>query len=422
MLSSWGCESVEAEDGESALALLREGMRRGQPFRVALVDMGLPGLDGEAMARSVRGDASIEPPLLMLLTSLGRRGDAIRAKELGYSAYLLKPVQQSHLYDALVEMVHEGGKVEVATSPIITRHSVEEKRRQRTRVLLVEDNPVNQLVAVAALRRMGYQPEVAGTGRKALELCGQHPFDIIFMDISMPDMDGFQATAEIRKLEGTDRHTPVVAVTAHAFEGDREKCLAAGMDDYLTKPIDLDSMCAMVERWTRVEEPAARETASESSPRHDPTTLGIVRSPAATPRVEPVPSLAAPVRTLNIVPPQNDDDRGPIIDQRRLDSASMGSPELRAVLIKAFLTHSRPRVEKLRQFLRQGDAQGIQFEAHAMKGMCATLGATRCAELFGRIEKLGAEQRLEPVAPLLDHAELEVGLAEDHLGPMNRAA
>ena len=401
MLSNWGCESTEAEDGQSALAILREGQRRDTPYKVVIVDMQLPELDAEGLAKAINADKSIERPLLMLLTNLGRRGDAARAKEWGYSAYLLKPVQQSHFYDALVEMVHESGKgkVQVATQPLITRHSLAEKKRQRTRVLLVEDNPVNQLVAVAALRRMGCQTEVVANGAAAVEAVGKgEAFDVIFMDVQMPDMDGFEATAAIRKKEKNGRRTPIVAVTAHADDGDRRKCLAAGMDDYLTKPIDLDVMCAMVDKWTRMDD-AGRDA--------------LVRSQAD--QVNP----PMPERMAKVVPMKHED---PVIDEARLEMSSMGSEELKGILMNAFIKNARPRLAKLRDHADRGDADGVQFEAHALKGMCATLGADLCTKLFEKIEHLAREGGLEPAVALVEAADHEVQRVEAAIAPRMKAA
>jgi PAS domain S-box-containing protein len=412
MLQAWGCVSEEAEDGSATLRLLRQAAGDQQPFRVALVDMTLPGRDAEALAHEIRNDSSIAGTLLMLLTNLGRRGDAARAQALGFSAYLLKPVQQSHLYDALIEVVHGGTRKESKPTevPIVTRHSVAEKRRQRTRVLLVEDNPVNQLVAAAALRRAGYRPELVNDGAKAIDAHAKEPFDMIFMDVQMPDMDGFQATAAIRKAEGNERHTPIVALTAHAMKGDRERCLQAGMDDYIAKPINLDAMCALVEKWTN---PDGKGTPEPEAP-PEAQAAALVQQPR-------------PIETRTVSSSADVDLAGleskPVVDNARLESSSMGNKELREVLVKAFMTHARPRLQRLRDQLAAANAQGIEFDAHGLRGMCATLGAARCAEVFGRIERLGKDKRLGPVGAMLERAEIEISLVEAELGtPQAKAA
>jgi two-component system, sensor histidine kinase and response regulator len=415
MLQGWGCEVAEAVDGPGALQALRGAAATGQPFRVALVDMQLPGHDAEALATAIQADAAIADTLLMMLTNLGRRGDAARAEQFGYSAYLLKPVQQSHLYDALVEVVHAGSPPAkgAGDTKLVTRHSVAEKRRSRLRVLVVEDNPINQLVALAALRRAGYRPEAVGDGHKALEAIRAEPPDLIFMDVQMPDMDGLQTTAEIRKLEGTSRRIPIVALTAHALRGDRERCLAAGMDDYLTKPIDLDAMCAIVDKWTNPDvKPEDVKADAPEATAEIVTVVGTTPAGAMPPRSSGGEA-ATDLGSL---------DGKPVLDMQRLEASSMGNPELKEVLARAFLDHARPRVKRLREHLALGDSEAVEFDAHGMKGMCGTLGAVRCAEVFSRIEKCGREKRLPPVGPMLDRAEIEIGQVEEELGPSVQAA
>ena len=415
ILTMWGCSSDEVEDGESALAALSAGARLGMPYRVALIDMQLPGLDGEALAQAIRADRALDDTLMMLLTGLGRRGDTARAQALGYSAYLLKPVQHSHLYDALIEVVHRGPRTRsdaeaaLATSrTIVTRHSVAEQRRQRTRVLVVDDNAVNQLVAIAALRRAGYRTEMAPSGGAAIETHARQPFDAILMDVQMPEMDGYQATAEIRRLDdAAGRHTPIIALTAHSLPVERERCLAASMDDYLSKPVDLEAMCMAVDRWTRPEVNRRKvEVVAGSAP-------AAVAPAVATPPADPV---APGARFLE------EADEEPVLDEARLSISSMNSAELRSVLLQAFQTHARPRLNRLRERATAGDAHGVEFEAHGLKGMCATLGAARCASLFGRMERLGREQRLEPVAPMVERADIEVGRVEALIAPPSKAA
>ncbi|MFI5371821.1 MAG: response regulator [Candidatus Eisenbacteria bacterium] len=270
MLETWGCVTEEAEDGLVALEKMRQAAAIGRPFATALVDMELSVLDGESLAASVRDDVALSSTPLMLLTNLGRRGDAQRALAWGYAAYLLKPVQVSHFHEAMLQVVGQASGTDAgaerpaneaaagvpgapAGKKLITRHSIAESQRQRVRVLLVEDNPVNQLVAVAALRRVGYAPMVVANGNEALKAVNEAPFDIIFMDVSMPDMDGFQATREIRRREPPGHRTPIVAMTAYVRAEERQACKDAGMDDYLPKPLDLELMCSLVEKHAKRE-------------------------------------------------------------------------------------------------------------------------------------------------------------------------
>src|SRR5206468_11317 len=184
-------------------------------------------------------------------TSVGRKGDAQLAMQAGFSAYLIKPVPWSELYDALVEVIRRpAAPLESTEAPLVTRHSLAEARRGRFCVLLVEDDPVNRLVTECALRRHGYAFDSVERASEALEVCGKNHYDLILMDLHMPDMDGYKATSALRARERSGTRTPIVAMTGNAQQGERERCLAAGMDDYLTKPFDLGLLVESVERWT----------------------------------------------------------------------------------------------------------------------------------------------------------------------------
>jgi signal transduction histidine kinase/DNA-binding response OmpR family regulator len=252
-LSSWGCRGLDAGSGDEALALLEGAAAAGDPFALALVDMQMPGMDGEALARAVRAQSRLAGVRLVLLTSAGMRGDAARSQAAGFDAYLVKPVRQSMLHDCLVALLsREPAAPGAPRPPLVTRHSLAEAARPpalRARILLAEDNPVNRKVARLTLERLGHVVETAETGRQAVEAMRTGVYDVVLMDCQMPEMDGFEATAEIRRLEGDGRHTPIVAMTANAMQGDRERCLAAGMDDYMSKPVEREAVETMIRRW-----------------------------------------------------------------------------------------------------------------------------------------------------------------------------
>ena len=465
MLSTWGCVPNEAEDGERALMLMREAASQGRPYRVALLDLHLSGLDGEALARAIRADQALGTTLLMALTAVGRRGDAVMAQEMGFSAYLLKPFEPAHLHDALVEVVYRGapsGEGHAEGAPqLVTRHSVAEARRQRLRILVVEDNPVNQLVAVAALRRAGYKPQTAASASEAIQAHAMNHFDLIFMDLELPDLDGIEATAELRRMEeGTGAHTPVVALTGHDQPEIHKRCRAVGMKDVMVKPLDLDVLCSGIDRWTqpdsvRVEgasiaeaapappppsaEPAAVASPAEPAPEIALTSFegaspgGLpVAEPAATeapapvaidPSVVELPQADMKPQPAAIVEMKPTEESGePVLDEARLESSCMGNPELKSILVRTFIHHIRPRLRRLREVTAAGDAKAVEFEAHGLKGMSATIGAVSCADAFGRIERMGRENRLEPVGPMLDYAEIEVGRVESVIAPRRLAA
>jgi signal transduction histidine kinase/DNA-binding response OmpR family regulator/HAMP domain-containing protein len=238
MLGRWEMKSTSAQDGEEALAKLSEAHEAGAPFVLILMDMHMPKMDGFELIERIRQKKVSSTATIMMLTSAGHRGDAARCQELGVAAYLLKPIRQSELREAIARVL--GAKEQKGAIPLITRYSLHDAREPSSflRVLLVEDNPVNQRLASRLLEKRGHSVVVAANGLEALEALEKESFDLVFMDVQMPVMDGFEATAAIRKKERAGGvRLPIVALTAHAMKGDREKCLAGGMDGYLTKPI-----------------------------------------------------------------------------------------------------------------------------------------------------------------------------------------
>ena len=246
MLGRWEMKPSMAQDGEEALSKLSEAQAAGEPFALIVMDMHMPNMDGFELIEKIHRSPHPSTATIMMLTSAGHRGDAARCQELGVAAYLLKPIRQSELREAIARVL--GAKEHKGAIPLITRYSLQDAREPSTslRVLLVEDNRVNQRLATRLLEKRGHSVSLAGDGREALATLEKESFDLVLMDLQMPEMDGFEATAVIRKKEITSGgHQSIVALTAHAMKGDREKCLAVGMDGYLTKPIrphELDEM------------------------------------------------------------------------------------------------------------------------------------------------------------------------------------
>jgi len=255
-LLSFGCFPEEVSGGEEALSRLRRSAEAGgRRFDAILLDHQMPGMDGEDVARAIQADPSLRGTRILVLTSVGRRGDANKFRELGCSAYLTKPVRQSQLLDALAETLvdvegpQEDGEAPPGKPDIITRHSLREAAIRSARILLAEDNVVNQKVAMKILEKGGHRIDAVANGVEALEALKRVPYDIVLMDVQMPVMDGYTATGEIRNLRSDVCHIPVIAMTAHAMKGDREKCLAAGMDDYVAKPVRPKELLEVVQRW-----------------------------------------------------------------------------------------------------------------------------------------------------------------------------
>ena len=245
MLTRWGMKPTAVESGGAALQALEVAKSTGRPFPLILLDGQMPEMDGFTLAERIKKDPGLVGATIMMLTSAGHLGDAARCRELGISAYLVKPIRQAELLQGICNVLNLATQTK---APLVTRHMLREAR-SRGRVLLVEDNLVNQTLAVRLLEKRGYIVSVAGDGRQALATLKKKEFDVVLMDVQMPDMDGFEATAAIRESErSTGRHIPIVAMTAHALKGDEDRCLSAGMDAYLSKPIRTIELFATIEK------------------------------------------------------------------------------------------------------------------------------------------------------------------------------
>ena len=244
MLTRWGMKPTAVEGGGAALQALEIAKSTGRPFPLILLDGQMPEMDGFALAERIKKDPELVGATIMMLTSAGHLGDAARCRELGISAYLVKPIHQVELLEAICNVLN---KAPQKRAPLITRHTLREAKN-RLRILLAEDNAVNQTLTLRLLEKRGYVVSVALDGREALTALEKEEFDLVLMDVQMPEMDGFEATAAIREREQlTGRRMPIIAMTAHALKGDQERCLAAGMDAYISKPIRTNELFATIE-------------------------------------------------------------------------------------------------------------------------------------------------------------------------------
>ncbi len=247
MLTNWQMKPTVAESGRKALAAVEQAAKAGKLFSLFLIDSRMPGMDGYTLAGKIRNNPALATASIVMLTSASARGDAARCQKLGISAYLTKPIKQSDLLDAIMLVLGTAPKRKEQV-PLITRDTIRESRR-RFRILLAEDNVINQKVAVHILKKSGHKVSVANNGQEALRTLNKDRFDLILMDVQMPEMDGFEATASIRKKEKkTGFHMPIIAMTAHAMKGDRERCIEAGMDDYIAKPIKAEEVMEKIDR------------------------------------------------------------------------------------------------------------------------------------------------------------------------------
>jgi PAS domain S-box-containing protein len=252
MLKRWDMKSTSVEDGEEALVQLSSAQNVGEPYALVLTDMHMPKMDGFSLIEQIRQRPELSTAIIMMLTSAGHRGDGARCQELGVAAYLLKPIRQSELREAIARVL--GAPAQKGAIPLVTRYSLQDARDPQTIlwVLVAEDNAVNQLLATRLLEKRGHRVVMTTNGREALEALAKDRFDLVLMDVQMPEMDGLQATVALREKEkekGGGFHQPVIALTAYAMKGDQERCLAAGMDGYLTKPIGTQELDAILETY-----------------------------------------------------------------------------------------------------------------------------------------------------------------------------
>ncbi len=368
LLTSWGCRHDDAQDGAVALEKLRRGVEEGDPFRVALVDMQMPGMDGKSLGREVKTDPSLKETLLVMLTSVGQRGEISHLERIGFSAYLTKPVRRSQLYDCIAAVLGVPDCARDAAPPrIITRHTLVEDRKKRYRILLAEDNAVNQKVALRILERLGFGADAVANGREAVSALATIPYDLVLMDVQMPEMNGFEATQVIRDpaSDVRDHRIPIIAMTAHAMKGDREKCLQVGMNDYISKPVTPLALERILHEHLDV------RGESDASP------------PASEPR----------------------DDEPVLLS--RIQSCADGDMAFEQELITAFLSDTDKRLSDLEAAIREQDWTQVAMQAHMTKGSSANTGACRMQRIANQLEKLGGSGELARAEELITELKTE---------------
>ena len=251
-LIAWKCRVWEAAGGEEALAIMHRQADVGEPFHAVILDMLMPEMDGKSLGRKIKTDPRLTQAVLIMLTSAGKRGDATLLQDIGFAAYLTKPVKQQQLRECLSAVLGIPQQaVYKPAGPILTRHRLTEEKKRSVKILLVEDNPVNQKVVVKMLKKYGYSADTVANGADAIRMLKSTRYHIVLLDIVMPDMDGYQVASNIRDPNSSvlQHDVIIIAMTAHAMKGDREKCLESGMDDYLSKPITPDALLGTIEKW-----------------------------------------------------------------------------------------------------------------------------------------------------------------------------
>jgi CheY-like chemotaxis protein/HPt (histidine-containing phosphotransfer) domain-containing protein len=357
-----------------------------------LIDFLMPGMDGFMLAETIRRDPALRDTEMILLTSSGQRGDSARCRELGMAGYLLKPVAGPDLMDALRTAL---GRERAGAEPgaFVTRHSLRENRRC-ARVLLAEDNPVNRMVAVRMLQKRGHSVLAVEDGLKAVAALKKGAFDVVLMDVQMPGLEGYEATAAIRDWEkATGRHTPIIALTAHARRGDRDKCLAAGMDAYVSKPIRAEELMQAIDRLLSPDSPA--DAGAAAAPGDGPPGAPGEATPGA-------PGSAAPAI-----------DREDVL--RRLD----GDAGLLAEIVQVFRNDGPKLLASIREALSAEEWRPLEATAHRLKGSLGTLSARAAAAAARRLEEAAASCDLRRAASACRALERELQRLEPELAALD---
>jgi two-component system, sensor histidine kinase and response regulator len=357
MLDSFGCDPHSVPDGPNAVPALQEAIDSNQPYQLILLDMQMPGQDGESVLREIRSDSAFQDTEVIILTSMGARGDVARLEEIGCSGYLLKPVRQIQLFEAITAVIGQKIVVPKRQRRFVTRHLLSEQKMIELRILLAEDNAINRKLALKLLGKRGYNTHVAENGEDALSAWRQNTFDILLMDIQMPGMDGLELTQLIRSLEKPGSHIPIIAMTAHAMKGDRERCLDAGMDDYVTKPLRPEALFDAIERWSPSYKNKEQSMASAIPP--DPT----IESPP-----EEIP---------------------PIILEEALPRFSNEIDFFFEMFADYIITLSE-QFEQIKDALSIEDHTHLSELAHNLKGVSANFSAYKITPLLSQLE-LGAK-------------------------------
>ncbi len=370
MLKHWQMEPELTEDGPQGLEALERAAAAGTPFSLVLLDAQMPEMDGFSFAELMGKNPRLAGATIMMLTSCGQRGDVARCRELGIAVYLIKPIRQSELLEAILAAL---GKPAASGASIVTRHTLREKHRKLA-VLLVEDNSINQQLAIRVLEKRGHAVTVASDGAQALQQLQRVKFDVALMDVQMPVMDGLQTTQAIRKNEeSTGSHLPIIAMTAHARESDSDRCRAAGMDDFISKPINADELVELLEKY----------------------------APSAAPPATGIPPGAAP--------------QGKVFDRSEALRRIQGDEELLAHLARIFVKDHSQQVASIRHALQQSDFPGLERAAHTLKGSAATLGAERATQVALQLETSARTGDLGECRRLLTLLEPEVEALKSEL-------
>jgi len=365
MTSGWGMKPHAVSNGYDAIQCLVEAHRRREPYRMAIVDARMPGFDGFQLAEQIRQRREFDDLVILMLTSAGKAGDGAKCRSLAISAYLMKPVKKNDLYEAIVLSIGKK-RCEESSDTLITQHSLRENRR-KLRILVVEDGAVNRKLVTKLLEKRGHIVLEATSGKEAISIYQSKPVDVILMDVSLPDTDGFEVTQKIREMERRKhRHTPIIAMTAHAMKGDEEQCLEAGMDGYIAKPIKAGELLETVETVFRI----GREQSGDGSSgkTHDS-----------------VMDWSSAIKQLE------------------------GDVELLKEMAGVFLEQSEVLMERIKDALDRGDMLTVERTAHTIKGSVSNFAAKKVFRAAEQLEEIGRKGDVSRAIEAYRILEQEIG-------------
>ena len=393
-LTRWKFEVVVAASGDEALEQLRRGAEQRRPYRLAILDGRMPEMDGFELARRIKMDSHLRDTTLLMLTSVGGTLDSDQMHEMGLAGYMTKPVRQSKLFDAIVTAAMSDHSDSETKSPDLSGASDGSPRRSG-HILLAEDNEVNQMVAAEILQRVGFTCEVVDNGHKAVEALLDKTYDLVLMDCQMPIMDGLTATRAIRERErkqsdDQSRRIPIIALTANAVKGDRERCMDAGMDGYISKPINPELLIAEIQNLLQV------------------ANIDSDDAPQSAEVGEPGGAAGAELQTL-----EEEAHMKPVLhspfDLASLVQRCMGDPDFAVRILEKFAKRAVEDIVKLKEAVQQLDSDQVSRQAHSLKGAAANLCAEELRRLAAELEAIGRSGKLSPeAAGLVDLMESEI--------------
>jgi CheY-like chemotaxis protein/HPt (histidine-containing phosphotransfer) domain-containing protein len=408
-LEGWRMRNDCVGSGPEALAKLREAQTT-DPYGLAILDLQMPEMDGLTLAREIKADPAIAKTALIMLTSMDQQLEPDIMASVGISACLMKPVRQSRLLDVLVNVVSQGGlPVSLVGVLGVAKPGVARSLPPRdTRILLAEDNIINQKVALGQLEELGYRADVAANGREVLEALDRQDYDIILMDCQMPEMDGYEATRQIRsreqELARSGRKKPalhIIAMTAHAMHGDREKCLQAGMNDYISKPVDDEELQTALSRW----QPPAKPETPPVKPEAPPATPTLPPS-GVTP---PVGAATSAVGGAGVA-------EAPPVNFKRLNRVALGDKAKVRELVELYLTQAEQLMKRIEAGLQAGSAKEVEQAAHKLCGSSASCGIESVVAPLRELERMGREGHLGEATPKFAEAVRQMERARHSLG------